>query len=99
MTCSRRDFFRRGLVEAISSAAKEARGLAAASPILVDPERCYSAMSCPCEICVERCPRDPAPIRVELGSPPLVGPGCDGCGDCVYFCPADALESVAGSTE
>ena len=89
---TRRDLLRRGWLDALAQALAEPR-----SPIRVDAERCFSAMDCPCEVCVERCPFAPAPIRVRLGSPPEIGADCNGCGDCAFYCPAGALASRAAA--
>lgn len=60
--------------------------------IRVDESRCYSAAGNPCEVCEERCPVRPKPVRVSRGEGPEVDlERCTGCAVCAWLCPAGAI--------
>jgi ferredoxin-type protein NapG len=63
--------------------------------VRVRVEACYSAQGSICEVCEERCPVQPRPLRLARGAAPVIdAEGCTGCGVCAWLCPAHALDVV-----
>lgn len=61
--------------------------------ISIDEERCYAFQGSICDVCAERCPVRPKPIRVPWGAGPEVDPdACTGCAVCAWLCPAGAID-------
>jgi MauM/NapG family ferredoxin protein len=63
--------------------------------VRVREELCVSGRGELCDVCVDRCPLEPRPIRIERGKVPVIdAEGCTGCGVCAWLCPTHALEIV-----
>jgi ferredoxin-type protein NapG len=63
--------------------------------VRVRAEACFSAQGNPCDVCAERCPVRPKPIRVSTGAAPELDlERCTGCAVCAWLCPAQALDVV-----
>lgn len=62
---------------------------------VVDPDRCLAFYN-GCDQCVQRCPYG-AITANEFGQPVVDESICNGCGVCVYICPALIYRSYGGS--
>lgn len=85
---------RRFLRPALSALGNSASGKAAeARPVLsFEPAACWArqGINPDCDYCFDRCPlKGTAVILDGQNGPVFDAEVCDGCGKCVYYCPAE----------